>query len=247
MPVEFSVAAYRLGHSMIRNAYQWNRVFSSDGPARDVAPGLNLFFVFSRVSGDLGGVADACRVTGSRTGGGCTTSASSPAAPATRSSTSRGRSTRSWRTACTMPAGVRQRRAGASEVARRAQPAPRPARRPADRPGRGRRSSAPPALTPAEVASGPHSAVVTGARLRHEDAAVVLHPEGGRGEAGRAAARARWAAGSWPRRSTASSREATTRSSKQASWKPTLPAKNPDQFTMNDLLLFVDDVNPLGD
>ena len=27
MPIEFSVAAYRLGHSMIRGGYQWNRVF----------------------------------------------------------------------------------------------------------------------------------------------------------------------------------------------------------------------------
>ena len=54
MPVEFSVAAYRLGHSMIRNAYQWNRVFSSDGLAGFV-PQLNLFFEFSKVSGDLGG------------------------------------------------------------------------------------------------------------------------------------------------------------------------------------------------
>ena len=57
MPVEFSVAAYRTGHSMIRNAYQWNRVFSSTGPFGR-PPGLNLFFVFSRVSGDLGWVAD---------------------------------------------------------------------------------------------------------------------------------------------------------------------------------------------
>ena len=54
MPVEFSVAAYRLGHSMIRNAYQWNRVFSSDGLAGFV-PQLTLFFEFSKVSGDLGG------------------------------------------------------------------------------------------------------------------------------------------------------------------------------------------------
>ena len=31
MPVEFSVAAYRLGHSMIRPAYEWNGVFEDGG------------------------------------------------------------------------------------------------------------------------------------------------------------------------------------------------------------------------
>ena len=51
-----SVAAYRLGHSMIRNAYQWNRVFSSDGLA-GLVPLLSLFFRFPEVSGDLGGEA----------------------------------------------------------------------------------------------------------------------------------------------------------------------------------------------
>ncbi len=37
MPVEFSVAAFRLGHSLINSAYEWNRIFSklegSFGPA----------------------------------------------------------------------------------------------------------------------------------------------------------------------------------------------------------------------
>jgi hypothetical protein len=54
MPVEFSVAAYRLGHSMIRNRYQWNRVFNSTGPAGPLVggpPALSLFFLFSEVSG----------------------------------------------------------------------------------------------------------------------------------------------------------------------------------------------------
>ena len=38
MPIEFSVAAFRLGHSMIRGAYDWNRVFSSGGPRRHRQP-----------------------------------------------------------------------------------------------------------------------------------------------------------------------------------------------------------------
>ncbi|WP_433272046.1 peroxidase family protein [Actinosynnema sp. CS-041913] len=51
MPLEFSVAAYRLGHSMIRAAYQWNRVFNSDGPG-GIATLLQLF-TFSGTSGNF--------------------------------------------------------------------------------------------------------------------------------------------------------------------------------------------------
>jgi hypothetical protein len=51
MPVEFSVAAYRIGHSMVRGSYQWNRVFRRDGPG---GPGtLELLFRFSGTSGIL--------------------------------------------------------------------------------------------------------------------------------------------------------------------------------------------------
>jgi Animal haem peroxidase len=49
MPIEFSVAAYRLGHSMIRRAYNWNKIFD-DGFGT-----LDLLFTFSAGSGDLGG------------------------------------------------------------------------------------------------------------------------------------------------------------------------------------------------
>jgi hypothetical protein len=49
MPIEFSVAAFRLGHSMIRSAYNWNRIF-------DFGAGtLDFLFLFSAGSGDLGG------------------------------------------------------------------------------------------------------------------------------------------------------------------------------------------------
>jgi hypothetical protein len=51
MPIEFSVAAYRLGHSMIRGAYQWNRVFRADGPGGIAT--LELLFRFSGTSGIL--------------------------------------------------------------------------------------------------------------------------------------------------------------------------------------------------
>jgi heme peroxidase len=49
MPIEFSVAAFRLGHSMVRSAYSWNRRFSDGGGS------LDLLFTFSATSGDLGG------------------------------------------------------------------------------------------------------------------------------------------------------------------------------------------------
>jgi len=49
MPVEFSVAAFRLGHAMIRRAYNWNARFpGSEGT-------LGLLFEFSATSGGLGG------------------------------------------------------------------------------------------------------------------------------------------------------------------------------------------------
>lgn len=51
MPVEFSVAAYRLGHSMVRSAYNWNHVFDDGGGS------LDLLFTFSGTSGNLGGDA----------------------------------------------------------------------------------------------------------------------------------------------------------------------------------------------
>jgi hypothetical protein len=49
MPIEFSIAAFRFGHSMIRSAYNWNRIFD-DGFGT-----LDLLFTFSAGSGDLGG------------------------------------------------------------------------------------------------------------------------------------------------------------------------------------------------
>ncbi len=49
MPIEFSVAAFRLGHSMIRREYNWNKIFD------DGAGSLDLLFLFSAGSGNLGG------------------------------------------------------------------------------------------------------------------------------------------------------------------------------------------------
>ncbi len=49
MPVEFSVGAFRLGHSMVRPTYDWNAEFSDGGGS------LDLLFGFSGTSGFLGG------------------------------------------------------------------------------------------------------------------------------------------------------------------------------------------------
>ena len=49
MPIEFSVAAFRLGHSMIRDAYNWNKNFDAG------AGTLDFLFTFSGLSGNLGG------------------------------------------------------------------------------------------------------------------------------------------------------------------------------------------------
>jgi hypothetical protein len=52
MPVEFSGAAFRLGHSMIRSAYEWNRNFGSHAQALDSGHLFRLFR-FSGTSGTL--------------------------------------------------------------------------------------------------------------------------------------------------------------------------------------------------
>nr|SBO97794.1 Myeloperoxidase, thyroid peroxidase, cyclooxygenase catalytic domain [Nonomuraea gerenzanensis] len=49
MPIEFSIAAFRLGHSMVRDSYEWNRVFNS----QQIPATLALLFRFSGTSGVL--------------------------------------------------------------------------------------------------------------------------------------------------------------------------------------------------
>ena len=49
MPIEFSIAAFRLGHAMVRENYDWNREFPGD------LGSLDLLFTFSATGGDLGG------------------------------------------------------------------------------------------------------------------------------------------------------------------------------------------------
>lgn len=54
MPVEFSVAAYRLGHSMVREEYSHNRAFRPSSP-RIFRADLRTLFNFSGLSGNIHG------------------------------------------------------------------------------------------------------------------------------------------------------------------------------------------------
>jgi heme peroxidase len=53
MPIEFSVAAYRLGHSMVRDTYEWNKVFRTGAPSGIAT--LGQLFQFTHKSGGLPG------------------------------------------------------------------------------------------------------------------------------------------------------------------------------------------------
>ena len=54
LPLEFSVAAYRLGHSMVRAAYNFNLNFNLSGAPGTVPASLGLLFTFTALSGQLG-------------------------------------------------------------------------------------------------------------------------------------------------------------------------------------------------
>ena len=48
MPIEFSIAGFRLGHAMVRANYNWNKIFDNGGGT------LDLLFTFSATGGNLG-------------------------------------------------------------------------------------------------------------------------------------------------------------------------------------------------
>jgi hypothetical protein len=53
MPLEFSVAAFRIGHSMVRNQYQWNEIHNST--RESLVARIEDLFRFTAFSGNLGG------------------------------------------------------------------------------------------------------------------------------------------------------------------------------------------------
>jgi nucleoid-associated protein YgaU len=54
MPLEFSVAGFRFGHTMIRNDYDFNLNFNTTGEAGTTSANLPLLFTFTALSGQLG-------------------------------------------------------------------------------------------------------------------------------------------------------------------------------------------------
>ncbi len=242
MPVEFSVAAYRLGHSLVRSAYQWNRVFSSTGLAGFI-PALNLFFEFSKVSGDLGGeptlpsdwIADFQRLYDFSESGGVR----HPQLNLTRQ--------------------IDTALAGGLQTLPEFASAPEPHLRSlaARNLLRGRLLGLPtgqdvaaklgvPALTAAEIATGPHAAILLSSGFDTQTPLwFYILKEAEVRQAGQRL-------GGVGSRLVVETFHGLVEGSehsilKQAGWKPSLPATQADHFTMNDLLLFVDDLNPLGD
>jgi hypothetical protein len=54
MPLEYSVAAYRFGHSMVRTGYNFNLNFNFSGEPGTIPATLALLFTFTALSGQLG-------------------------------------------------------------------------------------------------------------------------------------------------------------------------------------------------
>lgn len=54
MPLEFSVAAFRFGHTMVRSDYEFNLNFNSSDEPGTIKASLNFLFVFTALSGQLG-------------------------------------------------------------------------------------------------------------------------------------------------------------------------------------------------
>jgi hypothetical protein len=242
MPIEFSVAAYRLGHSMIRNEYDWNLVFSNGGKA-NFSPGLNLAFLFSAVSGNLGG---------------------EPTLPTDW--------VVDWRRMfdfSEQPGGVRHpqqnfTRLIDTNLARDLKILPEFALAPEPHLKflavrnllRGRLVGLPtgqdvaaklgvPALPPTKVADGPHSAIILSNDFDTKTPLwfyILKEAEVNHGGLHLGAVGSRLVVETFHGLVEGSIHSIL----KQPNWKPTLGPNPGDRFTMNELLLFVDDINPLS-
>jgi hypothetical protein len=54
MPLEFAVAGYRFGHTMVRKDYDFNLNFNTSGAPNTFAASLELLFTFTALTGQLG-------------------------------------------------------------------------------------------------------------------------------------------------------------------------------------------------
>jgi hypothetical protein len=248
MPIEFSVAAYRLGHSMIRNRYQWNRVFSSGGVA-GFTPPLSLFFEFSRVSGNLGElpgepnptlpsdwIADWRRMFdfGKQPGG-----TTHPQMNFTRQI-----DTKLANGLQTLPEFANAQEEHLKSLAVRNLLRGRLVGLPTGQEVAGKIGV--PALTPAEVAAEPHSALIIANGFDQETPLwfyILKEAQEKHGGLHLGAVGSRLVVETFHGLVEGSIHSIL----KQQNWQPTLPAAQQTHFTMNDLLLFVNEVNPLGD
>ena len=128
MPVEFSAAAYRLGHSMVRQRYPHNRVFNDPAGLQPVLHCSRACRATSSATSRPAVAASRrCRRTGSSTGGASTTSAPA-AARRHRNAVAQARS---------LPGGVAAQPAGRRRQSRVPQSQARRQARPAVGSGRG--------------------------------------------------------------------------------------------------------------
>ena len=227
---------------MIRDAYEWNMVFSSDGLA-GFTPGLNLFFEFSKGSGDVGGeptlpsdwIADWRRMYDFSESGG---SRHSQLNFARQIDTNVANGLRN------LPEFANAEQEHLKSLAVRNLLRGRLIGLPCGQDVAARLGLA--ALTPTEVASGPHSAPILAQGFDQKTPLwyyILKEAEvkqGGQrlGEVG-----SRILVETFHGLVEGSDHSIL----KEYGWAPSLPAQQADRFTMNDLLLFVDDLNPLGE
>jgi Animal haem peroxidase len=244
MPVEFSVAAYRLGHSMVRNTYEWNRVFSTSGP-RGIAT-LKQLFDFSELSGDFGGfgaptlpanwIVDWTRLHDFSDVAGVN---NHPSSNKTRLIDTRLALLLEDLPEFQNVADAALRMLSVRNLLRGAQLSLPTGQAVAEHIGVS-------ALTPDQVKSGPHEAVITqhgfhvatplwyyilkeaevqqgGQRLGEVGSRIVVETFHGLVEGSQDSIFV------------------------ETNWQPSLTSTSPDRFTMADLLAYTDDLNPLGD